>query len=698
MANRGHDQNRKHRRSDIRAAGYLLGLLAVTVLSTNTSTCSLVAAVSSVSSSLHNPHPGSSADSDIGRETAGHSTRIGPRTEPKASTHKQPGKQRPNDTSKTYDEAMSRREELGKFHNAFNKMRPEKLEKMSPVKARKALKQTKQDTSNLRRQAWFSSSSLSGPETSLFLADTSESYDAWQQAYRTLGAFIDCDHSWNYENSHDSGDNGDNDDGEDPVACSRWMMWASYIDPNYQGGGRDEYMGDDATGTLDCHEPNSDWVLLGVYRQEFYQYLEQLSKHLWKIDEYEYATVLAGLAYMTDDECFAVGNDDDGGAFYAGIQPLEGGHFMLSLYSDEQCINLSNTKYTFSDFGLESDIDFGSGDMDDDTNLGYAQEWWEAAQEYTLTNMNAVYDRFQVCTLCLDYPTYQDGFFIGDYGTDDDDLINQCWKFHSHDSHFCNGDCIALGSNQGTVLQFNYDSYSFGSGEPQYSNWYSSSGSSSSSGGDGEDERTGVSSAFPTWTVTPSTWDQFKANAYVFVASIMFLGTFLAFAVARGSARAAENDEKSHVLLDEYYRDPLDSKGRRRRASSRRRGDRSTRSRSSRRRKEGSSRDRDRDREKRRRERERRRRQESGSDREGGDYRAPSVRDSSRGAERSERRSGSSNRRSSSRPRRSGSSSRPRRSSSRPRTDDRERSSSRGGERARRSKSQSRRQRDRDDF
>jgi hypothetical protein len=54
-----------------------------------------------------------------------------------------------------------------------------------------------------------------------------------------------------------------------------------YIDPDYAGGGYDEYFGDKAAGSLDCHSPDSSWVLLGVYRQEFYQFIEQISKHLW---------------------------------------------------------------------------------------------------------------------------------------------------------------------------------------------------------------------------------------------------------------------------------------------------------------------------------------------------------------------------------------------------------------------------------
>lgn len=56
---------------------------------------------------------------------------------------------------------------------------------------------------------------------------------------------------------------------------------SQYIDPNYAGGEYDEYYGDDAPGSLDCHSPDSEWELIGVYRQEFYQYIEQISKHLW---------------------------------------------------------------------------------------------------------------------------------------------------------------------------------------------------------------------------------------------------------------------------------------------------------------------------------------------------------------------------------------------------------------------------------
>ena len=66
------------------------------------------------------------------------------------------------------------------------------------------------------------------------------------------------------------------------------------------GGGYDEYFcnSDDGCSALDCHSPDTEWILMGVYRQEFYQYLEQISKHLWAVDDYEYAIALGGLGAL----------------------------------------------------------------------------------------------------------------------------------------------------------------------------------------------------------------------------------------------------------------------------------------------------------------------------------------------------------------------------------------------------------------
>mmetsp|Transcript_579 Transcript_579/g.1131 ORF Transcript_579/g.1131 Transcript_579/m.1131 type:complete len:405 (-) Transcript_579:678-1892(-) len=229
------------------------------------------------------------------------------------------------------------------------------------------------------------------------------SYDWFSQGYRMLGAFIDCDHTVYNE-------------------CSRWMMWAAYINPNYQGGGWDEYYGytggedgedvdySEYNENLDCHNDDTEWLLLGVYRMELYQFIEQLSKHLWEIDSYEYYAVTAAMSYMTVYDCVEVDN-----GYYGGPRPTEGGDIEMGVYSDEYCLNLVEDE-----------------DYDNRRRRRLSQDGGEnyedGAPESTLTALNEILDTFKMCRLCLDYPTYQDGYFIGDTGTDDGSIINQASK------------------------------------------------------------------------------------------------------------------------------------------------------------------------------------------------------------------------------------------------------------------------------
>ena len=72
-----------------------------------------------------------------------------------------------------------------------------------------------------RRTSWFGSSGSYSYNAALgYLASPAADYDKWAQAYRMLGAFIDCDH----DKDAGSQDNGNNGGGG---GCSRWMMWAA---------------------------------------------------------------------------------------------------------------------------------------------------------------------------------------------------------------------------------------------------------------------------------------------------------------------------------------------------------------------------------------------------------------------------------------------------------------------------------------
>jgi len=427
-----------------------------------------------------------------------------------------------------------------------------------------------------RRTAWWNSGADEevAQDKVEFMADSGAEYDMWQQAYRFLGMYIDCDHKKDGGDRRKLGEDEGEGEGGDDNGCSRWAMWAGYVDPNYEGYGYYEYYGDEPYGKLDCHEEDTEWQLMGVYREEGYQFYEQISKHLWAINEYEYITVLAGLAYMSDSDCYQIGYTDDGDVVYGGVQPLAKGYIQMGVYMDETCLEPYPEEYgiNFSQFGLENDLDLGSGDFDDDATANQAYEWWSDAQEYTLENFNDVYDTYKLCTTCMDYPTYQDGYFIGDDGTDEDDLINQCWKFYSHDSFTCEGDCLSMATAQGSILGVNYGAAFFGSG--------SISGA--------QTEQAYAETSFD--ESPPNSWQKAKADIYVACCGLVFVATFLAFAVARGkkpddavSSRHGGRSprSKSEKLLDKKSRRRSKSKSRARSSEKERRHHSSSRDRSS---------------------------------------------------------------------------------------------------------------------
>eukprot|EP00577_Skeletonema_sp_RCC1716_P006971 CAMPEP_0113389186 /NCGR_PEP_ID=MMETSP0013_2-20120614/9489_1 /TAXON_ID=2843 ORGANISM="Skeletonema costatum, Strain 1716" /NCGR_SAMPLE_ID=MMETSP0013_2 /ASSEMBLY_ACC=CAM_ASM_000158 /LENGTH=581 /DNA_ID=CAMNT_0000272239 /DNA_START=95 /DNA_END=1840 /DNA_ORIENTATION=+ /assembly_acc=CAM_ASM_000158 len=389
-----------------------------------------------------------------------------------------------------------------------------------------------------RRHLWGSSWGVSRDPYAVPTgkADTSADWEKWAQGYRHVGDFIDCsDMFYNGEGSHDDGDGDAN--------CERWAAWCAYVDPYYAGGEYDEYFGDNAAGKLDCHKPDSDWLLLGCYAQEHYQWYEQISKHLWAIDDYEYVVALAGLAYMTDENCQGPYYDSSNYEVYFGPMPVEGGMIMMGAYSDGACIYPhEQTTSTYDDFYQGDGIDLGSKDegQDDATNEQLS-EWWYAAQEYTMELFNEVYSDYLYCTSCMDYPTYQDGYFIGDDGTDDDDLINQCWKFYSHDSFNLPVDGLAQAAMQGGLTSVTYGGASFGK---TFDGQYSDGGSRQSSG-------SGAKAA----SYQEQRVERLKANLYLTVAGIVFVATFLAFAVARGSSKKKKSSSRSRSrrLLDADY-------------------------------------------------------------------------------------------------------------------------------------------------
>ncbi len=252
---------------------------------------------------------------------------------------------------------------------------------------------------------------------------------------------------------------------------------------------------------------------------------------------------LAGLAYMTNVDCYYVGKSSQGEAIYAGVAPKPYGKFEMALYTDGYCLTPDETTgYTFDSFGLYSDISLekqGGGQGNNNNNNGgysWATEWWQDTQEYTFQQLNDVYEPYKYCTSCIDYPTYQDGYVIGDTGTDDDDLINQCWKFYSHDSFPCESDCIALANAQGSILSVVIGDKMYG--QPLDDFYQQGSGAQS------VQKTAAVSSG------EESQFSRLLANVFVTFSFIVFVATFLAFAVARRSRYRESRSSRSRRLLD----------------------------------------------------------------------------------------------------------------------------------------------------
>jgi hypothetical protein len=111
------------------------------------------------------------------------------------------------------------RQRRTKVVDAMKKVRPDtsKIEKVSSEELEKLSEEHPKEF----RKLWGGRSS--NGENLIHYADPGDDYDMWQQAYRMLGGFIDCDH----QKSDGSGDNDGGSGDGDGEACSRWMMWAS---------------------------------------------------------------------------------------------------------------------------------------------------------------------------------------------------------------------------------------------------------------------------------------------------------------------------------------------------------------------------------------------------------------------------------------------------------------------------------------
>jgi hypothetical protein len=108
-----------------------------------------------------------------------------------------------------------------------------------------------------------------------------------------------------------------------------------------------------------------------------------------------------------------------------------------------------------------------------------------------------------------------------------------------------------MANAQGTIMEFTYQGNTFGYGTPKET----------------------FNSGYTVATTTKATiapFANFKANAFIGLSTVLFIGTFLAFAIARASARAFDRKIKSQYLL--FDEDNAESKRTASRSSARSKG------------------------------------------------------------------------------------------------------------------------------
>eukprot|EP00536_Pseudo-nitzschia_multiseries_P003935 jgi/Psemu1/284741/fgenesh1_pg.63_\ len=311
-----------------------------------------------------------------------------------------------------------------------------------------------------------------------------DEYDEYQQAWRLMGFIVDCypmvDDDYYQNDGSGSGDTGTED------ACARYVLWAAYVDLEYEGGGIGEYQfwnstenawdssackasGSSRCAKMDCHNENTHFSLLGFFKHKSYDdWMEQLFKHegicVWNDEEYAFMKNARKAWPQGCIDSYTV--TDDGDEIYYDIKPIQGGDIRVGLYTDTQCIKEysssgSNDPITVENIlgnFFEAGGDSGSGD-------DYAYDFSSDSLEESMSRWDSAFGKFRICQPCVAYDLENtDGtkFYDDDAGQagdmfdcyDDADYtnVNQCMKFMAKTTmNTATFRDISLGRYQGTL-------------------------------------------------------------------------------------------------------------------------------------------------------------------------------------------------------------------------------------------------------
>lgn len=317
------------------------------------------------------------------------------------------------------------------------------------------------------RVRYLKSSTLTNFDKSLYAESQSALYSGYQQAWRLLGFFVDCSSDLAY--------------GSDTV-CTRYLVWAAYVDMDYAGGGLGEYAfynatkdtydskltcGKNAKGSrcikMDCHDPDkTSWKLLGLYKQAYYssKFLYQLFQHegscLWD-NNADTIGFMENSLQSWPENGNGIGSSTckmtnykgaNGDRLYIDLKPSYGAYMTFSFYSDAIC---------------KTEVEPPGGDAN---KLKQAAADSGFLSGSDLQTWNARMNVFKYCQPCTSYSLVSTDGNYGPYSCTDSSgktNVNQCMKFRSNtDMTPMTLSDIEVADRQGGILQINIGGQRYG--------------------------------------------------------------------------------------------------------------------------------------------------------------------------------------------------------------------------------------------
>ena len=149
---------------------------------------------------------------------------------------------------------------------------------------------------------------------------------------------------------------------------------------------------------MDCHEPNTHFKLVGVFKETdgLVDWAEQLFKHegycVWDEDTYE---LMQGTREMWPTYCIQLRYSDlYGNTLYLHVLPQAEGNITMGIFSDEVCTQVSTTTNFTEYVYIFYENYYGSSQY----GVEAAQSW-----EYKIETWNEYMNTYKICQPCRAY-------------------------------------------------------------------------------------------------------------------------------------------------------------------------------------------------------------------------------------------------------------------------------------------------------